>query len=131
MDGRKSTIFKGLEGIGSTRQIVQIGRSVTIALRLMKDHGNTAKLNSDYGFPKSVTSLVGFVRSLKLTKINHPPNEGDVLQGITASVREPTMSVALQDLPESGQLVNIRSRSWVVGEVQFGTISPPSLNLIF
>jgi SNF2 family DNA or RNA helicase len=37
------------------------------------------------------------------------------------------MSVALHDLPESGQLVNVRSRRWVVGEVQSGTLPPPPL----
>lgn len=37
------------------------------------------------------------------------------------------MSVALLNPPESGQLVSVRSRRWVVGEVQSGSLPPPAL----
>ena len=37
------------------------------------------------------------------------------------------MPVALRDVPESGQLVSVRSRRWVVGEVQSRTLPPPPL----
>jgi len=37
------------------------------------------------------------------------------------------MAVVLTSPPESGQLVSVRSRRWVVGEVQSGTLPPPPL----
>jgi hypothetical protein len=40
------------------------------------------------------------------------------------------MAVAVISPPESGQLVNVRSRRWVVNEVQASTLSPPPLEPI-
>jgi hypothetical protein len=37
------------------------------------------------------------------------------------------MAVALAAPPEQGQLVSVRSRRWVVGEVNQSTLSPPPL----
>ena len=37
------------------------------------------------------------------------------------------MSVTLVSPPESGQLVSVRARRWVVGEVRSSTLPPPPL----
>src|SRR4051794_10111412 len=37
------------------------------------------------------------------------------------------MAVALTSTPEAGQLVSVRSRRWVVGEVRSTTLPPPPL----
>jgi hypothetical protein len=37
------------------------------------------------------------------------------------------MAVALTSAPEAGQLVNVRSRRWVVSEVNKSALPPPSL----
>ena len=48
----------------------------------------------------------------------------------TRQVRGAMMAGAVAILPEQGQLVSVRSRRWVVGEVNKSTLPPPPLEPI-
>src|SRR6516165_2208623 len=58
--------------------------------------------------------------------INHPMQSGMIGVRIRR-VRGGMMVGAVASLPEQGQLVSVRSRRWVVGEVDKSTLPSPAL----